>query len=159
MKTEIFEKLRDKWLNVPWKAGGKDIHGVDCSFFVFNFLTDYIKEIKSSREIFLPESISNNYDSHFFLRNPSRKFSIIKEFCDSQVFMRLKDSLVFEMGDVLLFSQGGCEAAHVGIAMSDTHFLHSIISYGVVESKQTKSSEFKLRFVYEIDYDYLSKNS
>lgn len=99
LKTEI-----ETWLNVPYKFGGNDKKGVDCSGFVNAiYLSVYkIKLPRTTKEIFLKSK------------------SIEKE--------KLAE------GNLVFFDIEGKGVSHVGIYLEKNNFVHASSSKGVVIS-------------------------
>lgn len=94
----------ESWVNVPYKYGGNDKHGVDCSGFVNAiYLSVYnMKLPRTTKELF---SISTT----------------IK-----------KENL--QEGDLVFFKIGSNEVSHVGIYIEQNKFIHASSSKGVIVS-------------------------
>ncbi len=99
LKSEI-----DSWLNVPYKYGGNNKQGVDCSGFVNAiYLAVYkIKLPRTTKELFK-------------LSTPIKKENL-KE------------------GDLVFFKITGNDVSHVGIFIKENQFVHSSSSKGVIVS-------------------------
>lgn len=100
LKSEI-----EKWMNVPYKFGGNDKQGVDCSGFVNAiYLSFYkIKLPRTTKEIFKNST-------------PIKKENL-------------------QEGDLVFFKINGNEVSHVGIYLKDNQFVHASSTKGVVVSK------------------------
>ena len=93
----------NSWIGIPYKWGGNDRNGVDCSGFV---LQVYLKSL----EISLP-------------RNSEKQM----QYCRAIK----KDEMV--PGDLVFFTvRGGERVGHVGIYIGDNNFVHSSSSKGVI---------------------------
>lgn len=93
----------NSWIGIPYKWGGNDRNGVDCSGFV---LQVYLKSL----EISLP-------------RNSEKQM----QYCRAIK----KDEMV--PGDLVFFTvRGGDRVGHVGIYIGDNNFVHSSSSKGVI---------------------------
>lgn len=96
-----------KWLGVPYKYGGTDHNGVDCSALVLNVYRDALN-------IKLPRSSRQQYD---FSKGIS------------------KSELI--PGDLLFFAttKGRSDVSHVGMYIGDGKMVHSSASQGVMVSR------------------------
>lgn len=93
----------NSWIGIPYKWGGNDRNGVDCSGFV---LQVYLKSL----EISLP-------------RNSEKQMQYCREI--------RKEEMV--PGDLVFFTvRGGDRVGHVGIFIGDNNFVHSSSSKGVI---------------------------
>lgn len=94
----------ESWINVPYKYGGNDKQGVDCSGFINAiYLSVYkIQLPRTTKEIF-------------------KKSTPIK-----------KENL--QEGDLVFFKINGNDVSHVGIYLAQNKFVHASSSKGVVIS-------------------------
>ncbi|MCM1520259.1 MAG: C40 family peptidase [Lachnoclostridium sp.] len=99
-----------KWLGVPYKYGGTDHNGVDCSALVLNVYRDALN-------IKLPRSSRQQFD---FSKGIS------------------KSELI--PGDLLFFAttKGRSDVSHVGMYIGDGKMVHSSASQGVMVSRITE---------------------
>jgi cell wall-associated NlpC family hydrolase len=97
LKSEI-----ESWMNVPYKYGGNDKQGVDCSGFVKAIYLSVYK-------INLPRTTKELFN----------KSSPIK-----------KENL--QEGDLVFFKITGNDVSHVGIYLKENQFVHASSSKGVV---------------------------
>lgn len=97
----------ESWYGTPYKYGGCDKNGVDCSCFVGNvYKSVYNKTLKrTANDIFQQCSVVSK--------------SSLKE------------------GDLVFFTNSNGKISHVGIYLSDNTFVHSSTSHGVSFSKLT----------------------
>ncbi len=94
-------KASSSWMGVPYRYGGEEKTGVDCSGFVLNVF-------KEAYGITLPRTSAA---------------------MSKQVRRVRKDKL--QCGDLLFFTVKDRRVSHVGIYMADNKFVHSSSSYGV----------------------------
>ena len=99
LKQEI-----DAWLGVPYRMGGNDRQGIDCSGFV---CTIYQRVMNIS----LPRTCTQQYQSCVLIR---------------------RDEL--QPGDLVFFKPGTTTVSHVGIYLGEGRFAHASVSKGVVIS-------------------------
>ncbi|MDC9588718.1 NlpC/P60 family protein [Xenorhabdus sp. XENO-10] len=104
----VIAQLRDQldqWHNTPYRYGGMDRHGVDCSGFVYRTFYDRFN-------ILLPRTTSEQTK------------------LGSQIS---KDDLM--PGDLVFFKTGsGKSGLHVGIYDTNNEFIHASTSKGVIRS-------------------------
>jgi murein DD-endopeptidase / murein LD-carboxypeptidase len=101
-KTSKLYTFSEEWYGVPYRYGGCDKNGVDCSCFA-NLLYQqvYSKVIsRSANEIF--------------------------KSCDQLSLEEL------QQGDLLFFKIGGNIISHVGVYLKGRYFIHSSTSKGVI---------------------------
>lgn len=96
------QKAVKEWLDVPYRYGGEDKKGVDCSAFVCAvYANAYHKHLpRTSRE-------------QFELSKPVKRKRL-------------------HQGDLVFFNPGTREVSHVGIFLGDHYFVHASVSKGVV---------------------------
>ncbi len=94
----------DHWLGVPYKYGGKDKNGIDCSG-----LTAVVMKESFQKEVSGPS------------------WSIAEQ-CATVSAKELKE------GDLVFFTISGSKISHVGIYLQNGHFLHASTSRGVMIS-------------------------
>lgn len=100
----IFTRVVEQYIGLPYKKGGDDEKGYDCSHLVRNVYRDYsgTRLPASTRALFqLPEEVT-------------------------------REELV--VGDLLFFSFDDVTISHVGIYMGGGRFVHASESRGVVKS-------------------------
>lgn len=104
-RSVIVEEAR-KWLGTPYRYGGEDMNGVDCSGMV-------MKVYQNAANIKLPRS--------------SR---------EQQQYCNRIDRNDIALGDLVFFSskRGGGNVSHVGIYIGGDEFIHSSSSRGVIVS-------------------------
>lgn len=95
------------WMGTPYKWGGEDREGIDCSAF--------------TRLI---------YDEVFSLKLPRTVQEQKKE------GSKVNNKLEFQPGDLLIFKTGGLlsKKEHAGIYLTNDQFIHASVSQGVVIS-------------------------
>lgn len=95
----------DDWIGIPYKYGGKDKMGVDCSNFTCNLL----------RNVF-------NFSSNFYY--PSGKLA--------EKSIKISKLELIE-GDLVFFSiNNNSKISHVGIYLVNNKFVHASTSKGVI---------------------------
>jgi cell wall-associated NlpC family hydrolase len=104
LKNEKLYKFIDEWMGVPYRLGGMNKDGVDCS----GFTTLLEKEIFDST---LPRTARQ------MAENVKRKFE-----------EDLKE------GDLVFFDLSGQKFSHVGIYLRNNKFVHASTSKGVIIS-------------------------
>lgn len=100
----IFSRVVNQFMGIPYKLGGDDEKGLDCSHFVRDVYIDYsgTRVPASTRALYdLPEEVS-------------------------------REELV--VGDLVFFSFDGVTISHVGIYMGGGRFAHASESHGVIMS-------------------------
>jgi cell wall-associated NlpC family hydrolase len=100
----IFTRVVNQFMGIPYKLGGDDEKGLDCSHFVRDVYIDYsgTRVPASTRALYeLPEEVS-------------------------------REELV--VGDLVFFSFDGVNVSHVGIYMGGGRFAHASESHGVIMS-------------------------
>lgn len=96
--------LIDSWLNTPYKYGGKDENGIDCSGFINTIIRTFTGANFGC----------NSYDMYHKL--PHVSFSNLKA------------------GDLVFFRTRGKRVSHVGMYLGQDKFVHSSTSNGVIVS-------------------------
>mgnify|MGYP003313023589 CR=1 FL=1 len=99
----------ESWYGVPYKYGGCDKNGVDCSCFVGNVY-------KSVYQITLKRTANDIYQQ-----------------CTPVAQNKLTE------GNLVFFTNSNGKISHVGIYLTDNTFVHSSTSHGVSFSKLTDS--------------------
>jgi len=151
MNEELFDSISASWHGVPFVHKGRDKTGVDCSWFSICFVNEYFEKNGSKYRMKLPTHVDKSYDQHFFLRRSSFGKSIIRDVCEGLPFLTLKSKSRVDVvkGDILIFPQGTCPGAHMGICISDKgtkKMLHSKFDVGVsIESLRNWRPTFVYR--------------
>jgi lipoprotein Spr len=101
--------LAQGWVGTPYKFGGNDRRGIDCSGLVCR-IYDSLYQIK------LPRTSSQQYLSSTRINRNS-----LKE------------------GDLLFFGKSPEKVSHVGIYLGNNQFVHASESKGVIISKMSES--------------------
>jgi len=99
----LYQTLKP-WLGVPYRAGGQDDRGVDCSGFTCAVYRDHFHQK-------LPRTVKEQW----------------------AVCERINQKKIRE-GDLVFFAPGKTGVSHVGIYLNDSLFIHSSSSKGVVIS-------------------------
>ncbi len=103
IKKELKKEI-DRWLGTPYKYGGIDYKGVDCSGFVHSiYLSVY--------HIQLPRSSKEMYAQSIKIKTKA-----------------------LQEGDLVFFNYNGKGVSHVGIYLNDDKYVHASTSKGVVVS-------------------------
>lgn len=102
--ARLYESV-NSWLGVPYKYGGTDRSGIDCSAFVGEIY----------REVY---GISLNRTANDMLRN-----------------VTLVSKLQLEEGDIVFFTNSKGKVSHVGIYLKEGLFAHASTSNGVSVSR------------------------
>ena len=95
----------DKWLYTPYKYGGSDEKGIDCSAFIQRLLGDVYKIIvpRTSAQQFFTKNVEPFHDRHYFSE-----------------------------GDLLFFTTvPGTPISHVGLYLHNRMFINASTSSGV----------------------------
>ena len=105
IEKQILESAED-WMGTPYKMGGEDKNGVDCSAFTQTIIKDVF-------DIDLPRRVKDQ-----------KKVGLKVELEEMQA------------GDLVVFKTGGflSNRQHIGIYLSDYKFLHASSSEGVTVS-------------------------
>lgn len=104
IKNEKLFQFIDDWEGVPYKYGGKDKTGIDCSALTAQLYLDvYSKTIASSTKDLIKEGLT------------------------------IKESDLKE-GDLLFFNTEGKKISHVGVYLKNNKFLHASTKKGVMIS-------------------------
>jgi cell wall-associated NlpC family hydrolase len=93
-----------KWLGIPYKSGGTDTKGIDCSALTCALYQQVYAKV-------LP-----------------RTCQLQSEFCKKISKQHLVE------GDLVFFKTGAQEVSHVGLYLGDHQFVHASVSKGVVIS-------------------------
>ena len=102
--NELYEAV-NSWLGVPYKYGGTDREGIDCSAFVGEIY----------RQVY---GISLNRTANDMLRN-----------------VTLISKAQLKEGDIVFFTNSKGKVSHVGIYLKDGLFAHASTSNGVSVSR------------------------
>ncbi|MBU6204423.1 MAG: C40 family peptidase [Bacteroidetes bacterium] len=94
----------ESWMGTPYRYGGTDKHGIDCSHFVAQLYRDVY-------EISLNGSSSTMYDH-----------------CD------IHNGQSHKTGDLLFFKINRGRISHVGVYLANNHFIHASTKAGVTIS-------------------------
>lgn len=98
------DKETQHWLGVPYKLGGNDFTGIDCSGLVLSIYRDVYK-------IKLPRTTK-----------------------EQALIGTLVDTTQLRTGDLIFFNTSGKGVSHVGIYLGQNQFLHASTSKGVIKS-------------------------
>ena len=104
LEPVIFARVVNDYLGVPFKLGGDDHRGIDCSNLVRNLYRDY----DGTR---LPASTRSLYRLPHAVRRSE-----------------------LAVGDLVFFRFNGARVSHVGIYLGDGQFVHASESRGVIIS-------------------------
>jgi len=104
-KLEYLKRYAESFIGTPYKHGGLNRNGMDCSGLVVRVYADVLDRK-------LPHSTSRLY---YFGRSVS----------SSQLYI----------GDLVFFSNSSYRVTHVGIFLGDNRFIHASSSQGVVISQ------------------------
>ncbi|WP_242691465.1 C40 family peptidase [Desertivirga arenae] len=104
IKNEKLYRFIDDWMGVPYRNGGMDKKGVDCSGFV----------VLLEKEIF-DKSVPR----------------IAKSMADN---VKRKYEEELEEGDLVFFDFSGQKFSHVGVYLKNNRFVHASSSKGVIIS-------------------------
>lgn len=98
------DKATQKWLGVPYKLGGNDLMGIDCSGLALAVYKEVYK-------INIPRT--------------TKELALIGTPVDTSQL---------RIGDLVFFNTNGKGVSHVGIYMGEHLFLHASTSKGVIKS-------------------------
>lgn len=101
--------LAQAWLGTPYKYGGNDRRGIDCSGLVCR-IYDSLYQMK------LPRTSSQQYQASARVNRNS-----------------------LQEGDLLFFGKSPEKVSHVGIYLGNNQFVHASESKGVIISKLSES--------------------
>ncbi len=90
------------WTGTPYKLGGFDKKGIDCSGFALQLQKEIYNKVLPRRSVDQSRAVAD------------KNFNKMKE------------------GDLIFFSFGGKEIDHVGIYLNDTYFVHASTTRGVI---------------------------
>lgn len=95
----------ERWYGTPYRSGGCDTRGIDCSGFVQKLYTDVYKTdvVRTA----------------------------LQQFMNCKRFKRSADAIE---GDLVFFSIGSRNITHVGVYLANDHFVHASTSAGVMIS-------------------------
>lgn len=102
LKSKQLFRFINEWTGAPYKLGGMDKKGIDCSGFA----------------LILEKQI-------YGLTLPRRSI-------DQSAAVREKPLRKLQEGDLLFFSFGGNEVDHVGVYLNNSFFVHASTNRGVV---------------------------
>ena len=102
LKSKDLYRFITAWTGAPYKIGGMDKKGIDCSGFALILERDI-----------------------YGLTLPRRSR-------DQAETIRKKDKNNLKEGDLIFFSFGGNEVEHVGVYLNNDFFVHASTSRGVV---------------------------
>jgi cell wall-associated NlpC family hydrolase len=109
------------WVGTPWKHGvARKGWGTDCGQFIVAMCQTF--------GWVAPDFKTLPYHQDYALHNNR---SLMREALLRSGAVEIADKTAIQVGDILLFQNGQCEA-HTGIAVSATYFVHSYILTGVV---------------------------
>ncbi len=106
-KLDISRKLKkeiEHWLGVPYRYGGRDKKGIDCSGLICVLYQSLYKTD-------IPKTVKLQYEA-----------------CKKIPLKKLRE------GDLVFFNPEGKEVTHIGLYLSDHTFVHASVSKGVVIS-------------------------
>lgn len=108
IKNEKLYRFINEWYGVPYKYGGKDKAGIDCSGLASTlYLNVYKKTISSNTKALVGE---------------------VKKISESD----LKE------GDLVFFNTNGKSISHVGVYLQNNKFVHASTKKGVMISDMTE---------------------
>ncbi len=108
LKNKKLVQFLDVWYGVPYKYGGADKNGIDCSHLVCKIFQDvYDKKI-----------VGNAVD--------------LEKMCDHVKESKLKE------GDLVFFKIENKNISHVGVYIANNHFMHASSKRGVMISDLTE---------------------
>ena len=102
IKSTKLYSFSEDWYGVPYRYGGCDKSGVDCSCF------------------------ANVLYQQVYSKSIARSTNDIFKNCDQLSLEEL------QQGDFIFFKIGGTSISHVGIFLKGTYFIHSSSSRGVI---------------------------
>lgn len=102
MRSNKLYHFSEEWYGVPYRYGGCDKRGVDCSCFA-NLLYENV-----------------------YSKTLSRSANEIFKSCNQLSLGEL------QQGDLLFFKIGGNTISHVAVFLKDSYFIHSSTSKGVI---------------------------
>jgi cell wall-associated NlpC family hydrolase len=102
LKKNKLYSFSEEWYGVPYRYGGCDKNGVDCSCF------------------------ANLLYQNVYSKSLSRSANDIFKSCDQLSLGELQP------GDLLFFKIGGKTISHVAVFLKDSYFIHSSTSKGVI---------------------------
>lgn len=103
----------DQWIGIPYRYGGKDRQGIDCSNFVF----------QCYQTVFRPIPYAPSHELANKIQNKS------------------KGNL--QEGDLVFFKFGGNKVSHVGIYLINNYFVHASTQKGVIISSLQENTYLK----------------
>ncbi len=106
-RLDISKKLKkeiEHWLGVPYRYGGRDKKGIDCSGLICVLYQSLYKTD-------IPKTVKLQYEA-----------------CKKIPLKKLRE------GDLVFFNPEGKEVTHIGLYLSDHTFVHASVSKGVVIS-------------------------
>ena len=104
-KLQYLKRYAKSFIGTPYKYGGTDRQGMDCSGLVVRVYGDVLHKK-------LPH-------------NTNRLYYLGESILPSQLYA----------GDLVFFGEGGYRINHVGIFLEGNQFIHASVSRGVVVSK------------------------
>jgi len=104
LKNKKLIQFLDNWYGVPYKYGGADKHGIDCSHLACQMLKDvYDKKVAGTA-------------------------GDLEKMCDHVKESKLKE------GDLVFFKIESKSITHVGVYIANNHFMHASSKKGVMIS-------------------------
>lgn len=124
--SEIIKEIKS-WRGTPWKhCVALKGWGADCGQFVVTLCRTFG---------WIPADYKlDPYHADYSMHNNK---SLMREALERSGADELEDKNDLQIGDVLLFKNGQCEA-HVGMAISPTYFVHCQVMMGVVTDPLTR---------------------
>ncbi len=119
--VELYEFI-DKWIDAPYRLGGEDETGIDCSYFTLYLYHDVFNKL-------IERTASKQYHA-----------------ADTNLFIGQEH---LRMGDLLFFNAEGSEFApitHVGMYLSNDRFVHSAARRGNDGKNGVQISNFKSKY-------------
>jgi cell wall-associated NlpC family hydrolase len=109
------------WIGTPWKHGvARKGWGTDCGQFIVAMCRGF--------GWVAPGFTVSPYHADYSMHNNK---SLMREALINSGAVELADKQDLQVGDILLFQNGKCEA-HTGMAVSKTYFVHSNVFTGVI---------------------------
>lgn len=109
MKEKELAVIFDKYLGIPYRHGGRDIHGLDCLGLVYLIYKDC--------GIDIPDNDGRDYAKDWFKTEPDRYLKGIRSYGVEVPLDSLQplDLVYFKMGPVV---------THTGVMVDDNSFIH-----------------------------------
>ncbi|WP_207421302.1 C40 family peptidase [Desertivirga brevis] len=113
IKNENLYRFIDEWMGVPYRNGGMDKKGVDCSGFVVLLEKEIYNKSVPRIARSMAENVKRKYEEEL------------------------------EEGDLVFFDFSGQKFSHVGVYLKNNRFVHASSSKGVIVSNLKDSWYYK----------------